>query len=348
MNIFRMVVISLMSLSVLATGVAMGWRADRPAERERAGKLFTQGNFKDAYEIYRALALDATTDPALVGHDLDQGVKCLVQLGRVDEADAFREAVIVVHKTNWRLLEAAAESYLNDKHIGFIIAGKFQRGPHRGGGKYVGSDERDRSRALQLMVQGLDLAKSDPDRGAVGPIFLTFARALMGDRDTTESWRLQSLTPLDRLADYDDNPYAHGNSEAGAPVEPDGTPVYYRVPAIVGNGQERRRALAVGARPGRGSRPGLAQHDSNGAGRFSSEPVRTSRRWRIHRSSARSADGQPEASGPYAVDTLAEDETIARLATGIKRFKMPDEFNPIKIYQTIAADPKTGKGEEAL
>ena len=34
--------------------------------------------------------------------------------------------------------------------------------------------------------------------------------------------------------------------------------------------------------------------------------------------------------------TLGEDETIARLATGIKRFKLPDEHNYIKLYQQIA------------
>lgn len=56
----------------------------------------------------------------------------------------------------------------------------------------------------------------------------------------------------------------------------------------------------------------------------------------------------PEASGPYALATLTDEETIARLASGIKRFKLPDEFNPIKIFETIAADPKTGHGEEAL
>ena len=51
---------------------------------------------------------------------------------------------------------------------------------------------------------------------------------------------------------------------------------------------------------------------------------------------------------PHALQTLKDDETIARLATGIKRFTLPDEFNPIKIYQTIADDPETGHGEEAL
>ncbi len=57
-------------------------------------------------------------------------------------------------------------------------------GPHRGGGRYVGSYERDRSRALQLLVQGLDRARSDPDRAAAGRYLLTLAQALMGNRAT--------------------------------------------------------------------------------------------------------------------------------------------------------------------
>src|SRR6185437_13113696 len=32
-------------------------------------------------------------------------------------------------------------------------------------------------------------------------------------------------------------------------------------------------------------------------------------------------------TGIWALDTLAEDETIARLATGVKRFKLSDEHN---------------------
>ena len=176
-----------------------------------------------------------------------------MQLGRVDEIDAFREAVVAVHQGNWRLLQAAAESYLNDaQHFGFIVAGKFQRGQHRGGGRHVGSYERDRSRALQLLVQGLDRARTDPDRGAAGRYLLTLAQALMGNRRRRDSWRLQSLTPLDVLADYDENPYGSwGGQQSGAPVEPDGTPVYYRVPESFekarNDGQRWRWALAQAA-----------------------------------------------------------------------------------------------------
>ena len=38
-------------------------------------------------------------------------------------------------------------------------------------------------------------------------------------------------------------------------------------------------------------------------------------------------------SGAYAVSSLKDTETIARLATGIKRFDLPDEFNYIKLWE---------------
>ena len=47
---------------------------------------------------------------------------------------------IKVHKENWRLLWAAAQHYMNIPHQGFIVAGKFYRGKHRGGGKVVNAD----------------------------------------------------------------------------------------------------------------------------------------------------------------------------------------------------------------
>ena len=53
-------------------------------------------------------------------------------------------------------------------------------------------------------------------------------------------------------------------------------------------------------------------------------------------------------SGIYALHMLGEDETIARLATGIRRFKLPDEFNYIKIYQQVAGEPRSAQAVEAL
>jgi len=46
--------------------------------------------------------------------------------------------------------------------------------------------------------------------------------------------------------------------------------------------------------------------------------------------------------------SLGDDETIARLANGIRRFKLPEEFDFIRIYEQIADEPQTGHGEDAL
>jgi uncharacterized protein YfaS (alpha-2-macroglobulin family) len=350
MDILRLVVIGLMGCTVVAVGVGVSWSADQPGDRERADKLFTQGNYKDAYALCRALALDPKTEPDRVGADLGRAIECLVKLGRVDEVDTFREAVVAVHPANWRLLQAVAESYFNDPHhVGSIVAGKFHRGQFRGGGRYVGSYERDRSRALQLLIQGLDRARSDPDRGGAGSYLLTLGRALIGNRTMGESWRRQSLTPLDVLADYDENPYGYlGRPQSGgAPVEPDGTPVYERVPESFehanNDGQRWRWALAQAAEVD-SSLLNTTRLELAGV-LLAQFGTQTMAPWPTV---GGAAEGHPDASGPYALETLKDDETIARLATGIKRFKLPDEFNPIKIYQTIAADPRTGKDEEAL
>ena len=81
------------------------------------------------------LALDPKNDKTMVGKDLEIGINALIRLGRNDEVDEFREAVIKVHEKNWRLLATAAHTYSNGEHYGFMVAGKFLRGGHRGGGR---------------------------------------------------------------------------------------------------------------------------------------------------------------------------------------------------------------------
>src|SRR5947209_12039081 len=96
-----------------AVGLIMAWRlaaggANSDAQRETLNKAVANGNFKDAYDGLRKLALDPKDDPLKVGNDLTQGILCLQRLGRVAEVDGFREEVITAHKDNWRLLSTAA------------------------------------------------------------------------------------------------------------------------------------------------------------------------------------------------------------------------------------------------
>ncbi len=170
----------------------------------------------------------------------------------------------------------------------------------------------------------------------------------MGDRAEKDSWRLQSLTPLESLPDYDENTsYGVGAQDPGAPVEPDGTPVYYHVPRSFeqarNDGERWRYALAQAAEvnPDSSTRPVWRLPISCS---ISSEP----RQSPCTNSSPRPATEGARAPGILALDTLKDNETIARLATGIKRFTLPDEFNPIKIYESVANRGRSSHGEQAL
>ena len=119
-------------LGGLAVAVALEESPVNQSQRGQFQKAHNDRNYKDAYEGFRKLALDPEDDPLLVGEDLNMAISCLEQLNRVDEIDAFREAVIKTHAENWRLLSAAAQSYMNVQHQGFMVAGKFERGPQSG------------------------------------------------------------------------------------------------------------------------------------------------------------------------------------------------------------------------
>ncbi|MBN2218496.1 MAG: alpha-2-macroglobulin [Pirellulales bacterium] len=331
---------------------AAGVAPDATQVRQQAKADLDDGNFKDAFDQFRGLALDPQTDPLQVSTDLLCAVECLIQLNRTNEIDALREAVVKVHSHNWRLLQTAARTYMDRMHFGYIIAGEFQRGSHRGDGRIVNAEARDRVRALQLMHQAMPLAQQagagelvagrPSNQGVLGEVssfFQYFATVLLSDRGWQEAWRLQYLTDLDVLPDYEPGWSGYDGGVQGAPVDEAGNPIYYAVPpafdASANDGQRWRWCLAEAGKyaPSRNSQLQLQFADflHNQFG------VQTMAEfgWRFGRNDV--DDSKENQSGTYALATLGEDETIARLATGIRRFKLPDECNFIKIYQQIAS-----------
>ncbi len=333
--------------------VAWVWlsAADQPpsqAQRDDFQKAFNSGNFKVAYDGFRKLALDANDDKTRVAGDLQTAIAALQQLGRIDEIDEFREAVIDAHKGNWRLLDAAAQSYLTTDHQGFIVAGKFYRGGRRGGGKFVNAAQRDRVRALQLANAALPLAVNDNNRADVAQFHLRFANCLLTGGGYYDAWRLQALTDLTQLPDYDEGYYWYGGTNRGAPVDADGNPIFYRLPksfeAAQSDGERWRWLLsqAVEFSPSVRSDAELALANFL-RGQFGVQTMAGVGGW----SAGGDDETKKDESGTYALHTLAEDETIARLASGIKRFTLPAEFNFLKIYQQIAGRGKSNFGEQA-
>lgn len=351
--------LSMSRLSVFASlGLAVGIyliaaEGDPPtdADRQAAKKLFDDGNFKDAYETYRKLALHPKSDRLKVGQDLTWGVEALRRLGRLGEVDEFRESSIAAHGENWRLLQAAAQSYFNGEHWGFIVAGKFERGNRRGGGRYVNSYPHDRVRGLQLMDQALKFTRNEEDKGALGQFYLTFASNIMYGGGADQGWRMQVLTDLTQLPDYEDGNYYYGGGTAGAPADPEGNPIFTHLilpenyAAAQSDGQRWRWMLAQAAEANAGllleTRTQLANFLRQ---QYDVQTLAYYGRFFMNREDEDKAGRK----STYSLHTLGEDETIAKLATGVKRFKLPDEFNFIKIYQEVAGKEKSTWGEQAL
>jgi hypothetical protein len=211
--------ICLFIIIALAPAVTSAAQSNHEGIRQQAQKAYKDGNWKDAYQLFRQLCLETDNDPKIVGRDLVQAWQCLRNLNRLNELDKFREEVIEKHIDNWRLLNAAARSYSQSNHWGYMVAGEFQRGSHRGGGKYVNALLRDHVRSMQLMNRALTLTAGEPSKSEVANFYLEFARLLLQYGGHNQSWRLQYLTDLTRLPDYEPG---HGYGYGSGPGSPGG------------------------------------------------------------------------------------------------------------------------------
>ena len=132
-----------------------------------------------------------------------------------------------------------------------MVAGEFHRGAHRGGGRYVNSIQRDRVRAMQLMNRALNLTIKDPTKNEVANFHLEFAGIIGQYSGYNQEWRLQYLTDLTSLPDYEPGHGYEYSRVQGAPVDSEGLPVFHKVPesfeSAISDGQRWRWLLAKAA-----------------------------------------------------------------------------------------------------
>ncbi len=310
---------------------------------DEARKLHKDGNFKEAYERYESLCHDPAWSGRKAGESLQHALQCLQQLNRVHAADALLEKTIAAHDDDWRLLSDAAHAYRHLQHQGYIIAGEFSRGHHRGGGRGVNSIQRDRTRALQLYDKALQLARQEPAAGSEhGALCLHFADALKGGREHRESWRLQVLTDLSELPDYEDGfYYGYGGDSRRAPVDADGNPIFHALPEsyakATSDGERWRALLDEAVRHHADLRDGVLTQLADFAHAQFGVQTMADYGWFFNR-----ADDGDTRNAAFALDSLSESETMAKLATGIKRFALPDDWNYVAIYRDVAERGKSG------
>ncbi|MDG2470836.1 MAG: hypothetical protein P8M80_16265, partial [Pirellulaceae bacterium] len=183
---------------------AMGQGVEANQARKKAVALQKNGNFRDALRIFEELCVSPDTNPKLVPSDLVNATQCLTRLGSIKLFDNLVEKTINAHPKNWRLLRQAAQSYMSVQHIGKLVSGKYERGPSRGQGKMVNSQERDRVRGLQLMTLAMPLVLAERNSADVEMFYEQLASQLFYHRGFSEAWRLQYKTDLSKLPDLED------------------------------------------------------------------------------------------------------------------------------------------------
>jgi len=317
-----------------------------------AEKYMKAGLYKEAFDALQAWTLDPNADPMTVGKGLQMALECLQNLNRISEIDDYRDQVIKIHPNNWRLLKAAAENFtgLGSYTSGSIIDGKFVRGNRQG--ERVDATNRDRVQRMLLMQEAMPLAIQDNNKSDVADFFLTFA---MMFHNVGEPWKMQILTDLSTLPDYEPGwgrGWDRGNSSY-APVDAEGNPVYYTVPesfeSAKSDGERWRWCLEKAVENDRSK---LAEVLEIRAGVSESMfGTGTLREYSFISPFVQESSSGNTKTGTWDLHTLKDNETIARLANGVKRFTLPDDYNAILLYGQLAelggAHKKSGLAELA-
>lgn len=316
-------------LTALMIFPMMSFGQDTTSLREEYKKLADRGLWKDVVTFYENKLSPVSDEKS--GEDLSKAVGALNRLNEWAKFDDLVEKAVTSHSGNSQVLQAAAESYQSVPQNGSIIGGKFERGWSRSGGVYVNTQNRDRVRSMQLLLESL---KHTDDNEVKGNGWSKLASTLL---QQSNEWKLQLLTPLDQLPEWD-APAPSGRTE-GAPWDGDG-PVLYGIPksweAAKNDGERWRYALWEWS----AKSPETAVQATLALANFSKsqfgEDTLNGYGWA-------SPQGPEEEKSALALDTLADDEVLAKTSDGVRRFKLPPDWHYIALYRSILDAPKVGE-----
>ncbi len=321
---------------------------DIPALRKERDNLNERGLWKDALDHYTEKLLPVSD--AKSGEDLRFAINALSNLNEWKEFDSLVERAVSTHPENPLLLISAAEVYRNAPHSGRLIAGDFERGgggyygmgrgrgrgqgpdavPEASAGSSVETTYRDHIRALQLLRSAVVMSKDNVQKYQAWD-------TLAGALQQNEAWKLQTLTPIETLPEWGE-PGPEGGTE-GAPWAKDG-PVLYEIPTswetAKNDGERWRFALAEWARLNPSAAAGitltLARFSQS---QFGVETLSSFGWWQ--------QQDPDSAKGILEVDTLAEDECLAKTSDGVRRFKLPATHHFIALYRSVSdKEPSAG------
>ena len=289
--------------------------------------LMAAGDYDEAY-IGFTNSVFAAEEGGLNAGQRAQSVldaaRCLAKLKRIDEVEPLLEKVRGACR-EFPVRVACAQALGELPHSGDVVDGVFRRGAVPAS---YSSCERDRVLRLRWLEEIMDELPSQTNLRKRWFWNEVVSALMMNGRWRTGAWKLQELTDLDRLPELFKK-RAAGDIEdfapAPAPVDECGNPVFY---SIVKNWKDakndgERFFFANDAR---------AEVDSFG-------------RRRSAGSFAMFSEGQFGTSALCSktnslelaeeLRTLGDDEGIVMSSGGIKRFRLPIEYNYLRMWREL-------------
>jgi alpha-2-macroglobulin len=350
------------------TGVfTLAWALESPDATEalkQGNQLLRDGNIAEAAQMYRVVVRDEQAESQQVVEALRNLQQCRNRLGQmaIDQIDDDLAAAVTHHSEDFRVLSILARQLLDTVHMGTVVDGEFTRGynyGNRGGVAVTGTQvnvlEQDRLQALKWLRQAIDLAEQQAASEAeYDQLRLTLTDGLLLARQGQQAWKLQALTDLSADPDYTDLASTTNYVARYASVDADGQPVLYPMPtdwaAAMNDGERLRWALAPNQESQDSRQRFLCKWAEFLQAQFSVSTLQQDQwlfRAKVSTPDSAAAGGDEQATGVFAIHTLSEDETIARLANGVKRFALPPEYNFIRIYESVAEAEQGGMRETA-
>ncbi len=335
----------LLSLACFTWVVSMVWAAvpiDATTTLSQAEQLMRDRNVAEAAEKYRSVIGEKSATATQVVRALNALQQCQQALGLFSQLDLDLATAVETHADKYQVLDAAATQILQAQHWGTVADQKFVRGFDRGiarNGAQINVSDQDRLQAIQWRLRALELAKATDNSGtadAVARMHFAQAQAILNSRAHAQAWQLQTLTDLSKIPDYLDLDSNGATAYRQAPVDGEGNPVLYTIPesweTAINDGQRYRWSLAQAEKAPSVSDDAKSDWADFLHSQFSVDTLQQDA-WLFRRTS----DDPSNDTGIAAIHTLEETETIAKLASGIKRFALADEFNPIRIFQELVA-----------
>lgn len=333
-----------------------------PQVLEQSKSLNKEGNFKEA-----RLLLEKEENlmrlPELQSSEAMTYLDLLFQMRQRDsrlaqELDVWMASLQKKFPEDWRVYLKSSYWIRSFGSQGSIVDQKFLRGVWSG--RQVSSEERDRVQSLQWSKKALDLfAKSERKETPSDEVTLLDAikQALLYGKSV---WDLQLLTEIETLPDYEERSFGygrpfrgHGMRDPGYPVDAEGNPIFFAIPETweksKSDGERWRWVYAQLDKISEESK-----FDSEFAflqeiqGWLDTHTLASDSYWIEFQERLSKETDSKHMEARYALSSLKDTETFVKLASGIKRIELPEEYQFLRRLREISKTDDTEASRRAL